>query len=111
MDNNSKRSDNNKSSKVRTIVLYALMLAVFIGGLAFIGSRQNKQDEKKYYEVVQCFEQGKVSDYSLNLSNGKLVYKLTGDKKTYEYTVPNVSMFVDDIHDDVIKYNKIPPSL
>ncbi len=105
MDNNSKKTDNSKTSKVRTIVLYALMLAIFIGGLAFIGSKQNKQDEKKYYQVVQCFEQGKVSEYSLNLSNGKLVYKLTGDKKTYEYTVPNVSMFVDDIHDDVIKYN------
>ena len=108
MDNNSKKTDN-KSSKIKTVILYALMLALFIGGLAFIGSRQNKQDEKQYYQVVQSFEQGKVSEYSLNLSNGKLVYKLKGDKKVYEYTVPNVSMFVDDIHDDVIKYNTKNP--
>lgn len=107
MDNS--KNSGNKNSKIKTIVLYALMLAVFIGGLAFIGSRQTTQDKKQYYQVVQSFEQGKVSSYSLNLSNGKLVYKLKDDKKTYEYTVPNVSMFVDDIHEDVIKYNTKNP--
>ncbi|MBQ3432349.1 MAG: ATP-dependent zinc metalloprotease FtsH, partial [Clostridia bacterium] len=81
------------------------MIAVFIGGIAFIGSRRSQGDKAAYYEVVQYFEQGKVSEYKLNLSNGKLTYQLTDSKEVKEYVVPNVNMFVNDIHESVIKYN------
>ena len=110
MDENNKNKLGKGGSKVKTIILYAVMLAVFIGGLAFIGSKRTTTDKAKYYEVVQYFEQGKVTEYNLNLSNGKLTYKLVGESKVKEYTVPNVSLFVEDIHDDVIKYNKENPN-
>ena len=107
MDNNMNRPDKKDggNSKIKTIILYAVMIAVFIGGIAFIGSRRSQGDKAAYYEVVQYFEQGKVSEYKLNLSNGKLTYQLTDSKEVKEYVVPNVNMFVNDIHESVIKYN------
>ncbi|MBR0414105.1 MAG: ATP-dependent zinc metalloprotease FtsH [Clostridia bacterium] len=85
------------------------MLAVFIGGIAFIGSRRGSEDKAAYYEVVQYFEQGKVTEYKLNLSNGKLEYQLAGEKTVQEYTVPNVTMFVNDIHEKVVAFNAKNP--
>ena len=68
------------------------------------------RDKKQYYEIVDLFEDNEVSEYTLNLASGSLEYKLFGDDDTtYKYTVPNVSMFVDDIHDSVVEYNKQNP--
>ena len=58
---------------------------------------------------MQYFEDGKVSEYTLNLSNGKLVYKLAGEKEAKEYAVPNVSLFLEDIHESVMQYNAENP--
>ena len=111
MDSNFKKPDKKEggNSKIKTIILYAVMLAVFIGGIAFIGSRRSTSDKTAYYEVVQYFEQGKVTEYKLNLSNGKLVYMLEGEDTAKEYTVPNVNMFVSDIHESVIANNAKNP--
>ena len=59
MDANFNTPENKGSgnSKIKTIILYAVMLAVFIGGIAFIGSRRGSEDKAAYYEVVQYFEQ------------------------------------------------------
>ena len=83
MDNNLKRPDkkDGDKSKIKTIILYAVMLAVFIGGIAFIGSRRSQGDKAAYYQIVQYFEQGKVTEYNLNLSNGKLTFMLSGEKE------------------------------
>ena len=111
MDSNFKKPEKKEggNSKIKTIILYAVMLAVFIGGIAFIGSRRSTSDKTAYYEVVQYFEQGKVTEYKLNLSNGKLVYMLEGEDTAKEYTVPNVNMFVSDIHESVIANNAKNP--
>ena len=69
-----------------------------------------RREIKQYYEIVDLFEDNEVSEYTLNLASGSLEYKLFGDDDTtYKYTVPNVSMFVDDIHDSVVEYNKQNP--
>lgn len=69
-----------------------------------------RREIKQYYEIVDLFEDNEVSEYTLNLASGSLEYKLFGDDDTtYKYTVPNVSMFVDDIHDSVVEYNKQIP--
>ncbi|MBQ7654256.1 MAG: ATP-dependent zinc metalloprotease FtsH [Clostridia bacterium] len=71
-------------------------------------SSSNNQEKTEYYKIVELFEEDKVSEYDLNLSSGSLKYKLFEDEeeKVYSYTVPNVSIFVDDIHDHVLEYNK-----
>ncbi|MCI6388267.1 MAG: ATP-dependent zinc metalloprotease FtsH [Ruminococcus sp.] len=72
-----------------------------------VGPQSKKKTE--YYEVVNMFETHAVTEYKLNLSSGALEYKLKDDETVYRYTVPNVSLFVDDIHDDVVEYNKENP--
>ncbi|NLD28813.1 MAG: ATP-dependent zinc metalloprotease FtsH [Clostridiales bacterium] len=71
-------------------------------------SNANKTRDE-YYEVISYFDQGEVKQYSLNLSSGKLVYTLKGEKEARSYTVPNVELFVNDVHDSVHEYNKAHP--
>lgn len=59
----------------------------------------------KYYQVVEYFDKGQVTEYELNLSSGALTYKLSGEEEAKKYTVPNVNLFLSDIHDSVHKYN------
>lgn len=59
----------------------------------------------KYYQVVEYFDKDQVTEYELNLSSGSLVYKLNGEEEAKKYTVPNVNLFLSDIHDSVHKYN------
>ena len=99
---------SKKNKKISTFLIYVLVPILIIAGIYYYSS-SNSQDKKEYYEIVQLFEENKVSSYDLNLSNGSLKYTLWEDKdeeKIYSYTVPNVSIFVDDIHDNVIEYNK-----
>ena len=83
------------------------MLVLFISVYYLNGTQTKKKTE--YYEVVNMFENHMVTEYKLNLSSGALEYKVKDDETTYKYTVPNVSLFVDDIHDDVVEYNKENP--
>lgn len=88
-------------------VVIPLVLVLFISFYYMSGTQTSKKTE--YYEVVNMFENHMVTEYKLNLSSGALEYKLKDDDTTYKYTVPNVSLFVDDIHDDVVEYNKENP--
>ena len=63
------------------------------------------QTELQYYEIVELFDQGKVAEGELNLTSGLMTYKLEGDDKEYKYTVPNVNIFVNDVHDLVRQHN------
>lgn len=88
-------------------IVIPLALVLVIATYSAVGPQSKKKTE--YYEVVNKFETHAVTEYKLNLSSGALEYKLKDDETVYRYTVPNVSLFVDDIHDDVIEYNKENP--
>ena len=66
---------------------------------------RSAQPELQYYEIVELFDQGKVAEGELNLTSGLMTYKLEGDDKEYKYTVPNVNIFVNDVHDLVRQHN------
>ena len=73
---------------------------------------RNQKEKTTYYEMVNLFQTNAVTEYKLNLTNGNLKYKLkddTGDQKVHEYTVPNVSLFVEDVHTHVMEYNRENP--
>lgn len=88
-------------------IVIPLALVLVIATYSAVGQQSKKKTE--YYEVVNKFETHAVTEYKLNLSSGALEYKLKDDETVYRYTVPNVSLFVDDIHDDVVEYNKENP--
>lgn len=99
---------DNKNRNWRVILPYLILPLVFILAITVYSSGQTKS-KMEYYEVVQLFDQGKVSNYKLNLSSGALKYQLRGSEETKEYTVPNVSVFLEDINDIVREYNKAHP--
>ena len=107
MANNNK---NTKNAKHRLLVLlpYLLIPAMLLAGLSYYISAQSR-DKLEYYQLVALFDEGKVTEYKLNLSSGALVYKTVGDDTEKTFTVPSVNLFVEDIHEGVIKYNREHP--
>ncbi len=88
----------------KVILPYLLIPALFMGFLYMYMDR-GAQTELQYYEIVELFDQGKVAEGELNLTSGLMTYKLEGDEKEYKYTVPNVNIFVNDVHDLVRQHN------
>ena len=101
---------NNKNAKRRLLVLlpYLLIPAMLLAGLSYYISAQSR-DKLEYYQLVALCDEGKVTEYKLNLSSGALVYKTVGDDTEKTFTVPSVNLFVEDIHEGVIKYNREHP--
>lgn len=92
----------------RVLLPYLILPLIFILAISMYSSSQVKS-KTEYYEIVQLFDQGKISNYSLNLSSGALKYQLKDSKEIKEYTVPNVSVFLEDVNDSVREYNKNHP--
>ncbi len=103
---------NNKTGKPKkkfaTILSYILIPLMLISGIAFFMS-SGTEEKLEYYEVVSLFDEGKIEEYSLNLSSGALSYKEKGSDEKKSFAVPSVSLFLDDIHEGVIKHNRENP--
>lgn len=96
---------NNRWKQFLPFILIPLMLCVL--GFFLWGSQP--EDKLEYYEVVELFQNHKVAEYNLDLGNGVMHYKLFQDQEEKVYTVPNVNMFLEDIHDYVVEYNNTAP--
>ena len=88
-------------------LLYIIIPVLIILALSYFVGQENKKEPPKYFEIVQQFDRGEVTEFTLNLSNGTMMYKLktTEEGKTEKYVVPNVEIFLNDIHNAVTKYN------
>ncbi len=112
MDSN--KNNKNKKGKRRwlTVLPYILIPLFIISGISFYAQNQKKENPE-YFEIVALFDEGKVSSYTLNLSSGSLVYYLEGEdaEKTqgHVYVVPSVSLFLEDVHENVMEHNKTNP--
>ena len=99
---------SNKKS-FRNIALYIgipVLLILIIGTI--LSTRQ--PSSTKYSEIVGYFQDQKVEEFSLNLGNGNLEYKLAGSNAKETYSVPSVSLFIEDIRDSVQAYNEAHPN-
>ena len=96
---------NNMAKNWKSILFYILIPVLLIGAVWYLSSNQSGT-EVQYSQVVQMFEENQVKDFSLDLSSGALTYKTFKDpEKEQRYTVPNVSLFLDDVKDNVDAYN------
>ncbi len=101
--------DPNRRGSLMATIIWIVIPLLLIGSMFFSFNSNADKTKDEYYEVVSYFDQGEVKQYSLNLSSGKLVYTLKGEKEARSYTVPNVELFVNDVHDSVHEYNKAHP--
>ena len=117
--NNDKKAPDNKFKKISVLLSYILIPVIIISGVYFYMSN-TKVDKLQYYEVIQLFDDNEVEAFTLNLSNGRLNYRLKSDKGDdvdkngnevypHNYTVPNVSIFYEDIHEQIREYNLANP--
>ena len=100
MDNNNKpvKAPQGAPSKWGNL-LYIIVPVLLIAVIASFMGTQNKKDAPKYFEIVEQFRSGKVTEFSLDLSSGSLEYKLADSDETVKYVVPNVEIFLKDVHD------------
>ena len=96
---------NNMSKNWKSILVYILIPILLIGAVIYFVNSQTST-QLKYSQVVSMFKNNEVSEFSLDLSSGNLVYKtFSKPKEEKNYSVPNVSYFLDDIRESVDKYN------
>jgi len=85
-----------------------ILIPLMVFGLIFLYSGSGSTEKLEYYQVIELFDKGEVSEYELNIGTGALTYTLNDSSKG-RYSVPNVSMFINDIHEDVVEYNRENP--
>ena len=98
---------NNNNGK--TLLIYLLVSVAIICGLVYmLTSMSTKSSDKKYSEIMEQFDSLNVSQIELDLGSGQLKYKLKGEDKVYSYTVPNVSLFANEVlgGEDAENYRK-----
>ncbi len=99
-----------KKINFKAIIPYIVIPLAFLLCIVYYSTMGDATRTKtEYYQVVNMFRNNEVSEYKLNLSSGMLEYKKVGDKTTYKYTVPNVSLFVEDVHEYLVAYNMENP--
>ncbi len=84
---------------------YTIIPLIVVLLISMYSADTPKKSKLQYYEVVELFDKGEIAEYELNIGSGALVYKLQ-DGTTGKYSVPNVTLFVEDIHDSVVEYNR-----
>ena len=96
---------NNMSKNWKSMLVYILIPILLIGAVIYFVNSQTST-QLKYSQVVSMFKNNEISEFSLDLSSGNLVYKTFAKPKDEKnYSVPNVSYFLDDIRESVDKYN------
>ena len=95
----------------KTLLVYLIVSIFIITGLVYmLMGMSTKNGDTKYSKVMAEFDSLNVSYFELDLGSGELTYKLKGDdKKEYSYTVPNVSLFANEIlgGEDATNYRKL----
>ncbi len=82
----------------RSLLIYLLVSVLVLGVLVYMLTSMSKnKTDKAYSEIMQEFDSLQVSDFTLDLGSGKLTYKLRNSEEKHSYTVPNVSIFVQEV--------------
>lgn len=94
----------------RGIAAYIAVAAVLILAFVFIFPQITESGKKtQYSDVIKYFDDYKVSSYTLDLGSGELEFTIEGEEKPRQYTVPNVSVFLDDTENYRENYNRKHP--
>ena len=102
--------DHLTPRKSKGLFTYLLILLIAIFGIYFVSTRMNETTEKTdYTTIIGYFDDYEVSYYELDLGTGELKYQLRGEDVKKRYSVPNVSIFLQDTENYRIEYNKKYP--
>ena len=102
--------DQLNPRRSKGVFTYLLVILIAIFCIYFVSTRLNESTEKTdYTTIIGYFDDYEVSYYELDLGTGELKYQLRGEEVKKRYSVPNVSIFLDDTENYRIEYNKKHP--
>ena len=93
-----------KKNKLQGVIIYFLIAILLIFGLVYMLNLAGRSSEKavSYSDVISEFDNLNVAAFELDLGSGSLRYILKGAEQIPEnvktYSVPNVSVFLNDIN-------------
>lgn len=93
------------NKNLKNVILFIGIPIAFIIAVLSVSYLSKNTVETKYYEIVEMVTENKISEFSLNLHSGQLIYTKRGDGKSYRYTVADPSIFYNDVNDFVLKNN------
>ncbi len=102
----------NKS--IRNILIFIIIPIVAIVGVGIMINNFYEVEKEKYSQIIEYFDDGNIKEFSVNPSTGELTYVLkekVGNKeadKKYSVTLASVSLFIDDVNEQIRKYNQDP---
>ena len=98
------------SPKKRNWIAPLVLIALFFYMAVRLFSMNSAQPKVEYRTIVDYFRNQQVTEYELDFGTGELTMKLNDEKKsTVAYTVPNLSLFLQDTHELVEQYNAEHP--
>lgn len=101
----------NQNNKFKGVFIYlAVIVLLVIGMVTMLQRSATPGEHTTYSKVISEFDNYNVSGYTLDLGSGELQYTLKSDNtKKYKYSVPNVSLFLQDTQGYRKAYNEKNP--
>lgn len=101
----------NQNNKFKGVFIYlAVIVLLVIGMVIMLQMSATPGEHTTYSKVISEFDNYNVSGYTLDLGSGELQYTLKSDNtKKYKYSVPNVSLFLQDTQGYRKAYNEKNP--
>ena len=93
------------NKNLKNVLLFIGIPIAFIIAVLSVSYLSKTTVETKYYEIVELVTENKISEFSLNLHSGQLIFTKRDDGKSYRYTVADPSIFYNDVNDFVLKNN------
>ena len=98
------------SPRKRNWIVPVVLIALFFYMAVRIFSMNTAQPKVEYRTIIDYFKNEQVAEYELDFGTGELTMQLNDEKKTtITYSVPNLSLFLQDTHALVDKYNAEHP--
>ena len=98
------------SPKKRNWIVPLVLIALFFYMAVRIFSLNSAQPKVEYRTIIDYFKNQQVAEYELDFGTGELTMLLNDEKKTtITYSVPNLSLFLQDTHALVDEYNAEHP--
>ena len=100
------------SNKFKGVIIYLVIIFLLIFGLVSVLNMAGSASRSvtSYSSVMAEFDDLNVSEFQLDLGSGALTYRLKGEdgsKAAHSYTVPNVSIFINDINSGYTESGKV----
>ena len=94
------------NKNLKNVLLFIGIPIAFIISVLSVSYLSKNTVETKYYEIVEMVKENKISEFSLNLHSGQLIYTKRDDGKSYRYTVADPSIFYYDVKDKLSEINE-----